>query len=104
MYSDYCIEKVLVVEYISTNGKVEKIKMNQKREKKIIKFYNSCKKHVKTIHKKCVKHSYEKIIYENNTWTSEKYKEKHETSLKKLYPQIKDFIKIYKISVAWPCN
>jgi len=103
MFYDYCIDKGIIIDYINESGKSKTMCINQKHEKKMMKQYNSCTKYVKKLEKKCEKYSYEKILYENMSWTSEKYQFKYETILRKWYPCIKEFIKVYKISVANPC-
>jgi hypothetical protein len=104
MFYDYCIHKAIIIDYIDQSGKSKTMCINQKQETKMMKQYNSCRKYVKQLEKKCEKYSYEKILYENMSWTSEKYQFKYETILRRWYPCIKEFIKVYKISVAKPCH
>ena len=56
------------------------------------------------MNKYTTKNTYKKMIYENNTWLQDTYQEKYETKLRKWFPHIKDFIQIYKASVAWGCK
>jgi hypothetical protein len=35
------------------------------------------------------------------TWVKEGYQQKYEERIRKWFPEIKDFIKIYKDSTAW---
>ena len=103
MVCDFYIEKSLVIDYISLKGQVCKIAMTTKREKGFIeKYVPGTSKYEKRLAKKIEKKTYIKMIYEKKTWSKDKYQQKYEAKIRKWFPEIKDFIKIYKDSVAWP--
>jgi hypothetical protein len=103
MCCDYYIEKSLVIDYISVKGQICKISLNIKKKKCYLNTkkykYNSVKYNEK-LYKKIAKKSYTKMIYEKNTWIKEKYQTKYEKKLKTTFPEIKEFIKIFKDNVA----
>ena len=104
MSSDYCIDETIFIEYLDNSGISKTMCIHQKHKNiKIKKKYDSCRKYVKYVSKKCKKYSYQKILYENMEWISEKCKLKYEKYLRKWYPETKDFIKVYKKSAARPC-
>jgi hypothetical protein len=103
MCCDFYIEKSLIIEYTSSNGKICKIARTTKREKGFIdKYVPGCNKYERRLKKKLAKNSYVKMIYEKKTWAKEGYQQKYEEKIRKWFPEIKDFIKIYKDSIAWP--
>ena len=102
MVCDFYIEKSLNIDYISLQGKICKISMITKREKGVInKYLPGSNKYEKKLMKKIAKKSYVKTIYEKKTWVKERYQKKYEERIRKWFPEIKDFIKIYKDSTAW---
>ena len=102
MVCDFYIEKSLIIDYISLKGKICKISMITKREKGYIdKYVPGCNKYEKKLLKKIAKNSYVKTIYEKNIWVKEGYQQKYEEKIRKWFPEIKNFIKIYKDSNAW---
>jgi len=103
MVCDYFIETSIVVEFYSIKGEMCKIVTNIKRKKGFLYKYNETSdKYVKKLQKKINKKCFEKNIYENNTWTKNNYQEKYESKLRKWFPKIDKFIKIYKDSISWP--
>jgi len=102
MSCDFYIEKSLIVEYTSLKGYICKIIISKERKKGYI---NNClqgsDKYIKKLDKKIAKFSYVKMIYEKKNWIKEKYIAKYEDKIKKWFPEIRDFIKIYKDSTAW---
>jgi hypothetical protein len=103
MVCDFYVEQCLVIEFISLNGNFCKIITNKKREKGFIdKYVPGSDKYEKKLVKKIEKFSYVKMIYEKKTWTKDEYQKKYEERIRKWFPEIKDFIKIYKDSIAWP--
>ena len=103
MTCDFYTETSLVIEYYNAKGEVGKIASHTKRKRGFIdKYVPSSDKFEKKLKKKVSKNSFIKMIYENTIWFKEGYQEKYETKLRRWFPQIKDFIKIYKASIAWP--
>jgi len=102
MGCDFYIEKSLIIDYISSKGQICKIAMTRKREKGFIdKYVPGSDKYEKKLLKKIAKKTYVKMIYEKKTWVKEGYQQKYEERIRKWFPEIKDFIKIYKDSTAW---
>jgi hypothetical protein len=102
MGCDFYIEKSLIIDYISVKGQVCKIAMTTKREKGYIdKYEPGSYKYEKRLEKKMEKNSYVKMIYEKKIWVKEGYQQKYESKIRKWFPEIKNFIKIYKDSIAW---
>lgn len=105
MGCDYLIETSIVIEYYSKNGEKCKIITHTKRKRGFIDKNNyKTKKIIKKMEKKMSKNCYTKIIYEDNTWIRDRYQEKYERKLKLWYPNIVNFIRIYKDSISWPVN
>ena len=103
MVCDFYIEKSLVIDYVSSKGQICKIAMTTKREKGFVdKYAPGCHKYERRLSKKMEKKTYVKIIYEKKTWCKEGYQKKYEERIRRWFPDIKDFIKIYKDSIAWP--
>jgi len=105
MGCDYYTEKSIIINYISSKGETCRIITNTKRERGFINKYEpNTDKFNKKMNKYTTKNTYKKMIYENNTWLQDTYQEKYETKFRKWFPHIKDFIQIYKASVAWGCK
>lgn len=101
MVCDYYIEKQLIIEYFSLKGHTCKIITNPKREKGYINTKYEGNMFLEKLEKKINKKTYIKMIYKHKTWIKDKYQKKYGEKLKKRFPEIKDFIKIYKDSIAW---
>jgi len=102
MCCDFYIEKSLVIEYVSLKGNICKIIINKETKKGYIhKYVKGSEKYTKKLGEKIAKLSYVKMIYEKKQWTKDKYITKYESKLKKRFPEIRDFIKIYKDATAW---
>lgn len=104
MGCDYLIETSIIIEYYSKNGEICKIVTNTKKKRGFIDKNYKTKKIIKKLEKKMSKNCYIKMIYEDNKWLKDRYEEKYETKLKRWYPVIDKFIKIYKDSISWPVN
>jgi hypothetical protein len=97
MSCDYYTESSIVIDYISFESKICKIVKTTKIERNFLqdkyKFNNEkYDKQIEEIEKKI----FTKIIYENGNWKKDTYQQKYEIWLKKKFPEIKSFIKIYK--------
>ena len=103
MVCDYYTETSIVIDYISIKGEICKIVTNTKRTRGFIdkKYQYNTDKYKKKLENYLENNSYIKMIYENKIWLHETYQNKYETKLRKWFPHIKDFIKIYKDSIAW---
>jgi len=103
MPCDYFIETSIIIEYYSVKNEICKIVTNTKRKKGFIdKHYSNNNKYIKNLKKQIEKKCFTKTIYENKKWTRDNYQEKYESKLKKWFPKIATFIKIYKDSISWP--
>jgi hypothetical protein len=98
------VQKSLVIEFISTYKQICTIKIDIKRKSGFINKKYTHDKYEKKLKNKLAKKSYIKMLYEKNSWIKDKYQRKYEINLKRQFPQIKEFIKIYKNSTAFPCN
>ena len=103
MPCDYFIETSIIIEYYSIKGEICKIVTNTKVKKGFLnKHYRNNNKYIKNLKKQIEKKCFTKNIYENNKWTRENYQEKYESKLRRWFPRIDTFIKIYKDSISWP--
>lgn len=105
MGCDYYTEKQLIINYISQKGQICTIITNTIRGKGYINVddydEDNDVEFLKRLEKKINKKTYIKIIYENKFWIKDKYQKKYEEKLRKKFPEIKEFIKIYRDSIAW---
>jgi hypothetical protein len=102
MTCDYFIETSIIIEYYSVKGERCKIVTNTKRKKGFVDKHYKNNKYVKKLTKQMEKKCFTKTIYDNKKWTKENYQEKYESKLRRWFPKIDTFIKIYKDSVSWP--
>jgi hypothetical protein len=102
MGCDYLIETSIIIEYYTKNGEICKIITNTKRKKGFIDKHYKNNKYLKKLTKQMENKCYIKTIYENKKWTKENYQEKYESTLRRWFPKIDTFIKIYKDSISWP--
>jgi len=108
MRCDYYTEKSLVIKYISVKGRICEIETDKIRQRGYLSILyfdyeteeEKYKKYIQELEKTIKKYIYIKPIYENKSWLRPRYSNKYET-LKKRFPEIRDFIKIYRKSDAW---
>jgi hypothetical protein len=114
MGCDYYINTELVIEYIDIIGRISFIRTNRDISKGYI--YNHSdydsdddqetahKKYKAAIDRKIKENTYNKILFENDTWIKESYQKKYEEQLKGEFKEIHKFKKIYKKVTAWERN
>jgi hypothetical protein len=103
MVCDYFIETCIIIDYYNVKGEICKMVTHVKRKKGFLhKQYSNFDKYVKKIEEKIGNTCYTKTIYDHNKWYKDNYQEKYESKLKKWFPKIATFIKIYKDSISWP--
>jgi hypothetical protein len=97
MSCDYYTESSIVIDYISFESKICKIVKTTKIERNFLhaNYKSDNEKYDKKI-EEIENYSTIKIIYSERTWKKDTYQEKYESWLKKKFPEIKSFIKIYK--------
>jgi hypothetical protein len=114
MGCDYYIQSEFVIEFIDKSGKISFIYTNRGLKKGYIFNYNdqdsdddeetAFQKYDQEIENKIRKNTYNKMLFEDNTWVKDSYRKKYEERFKRDFIQIKDFIKIYKKFTAWKRN
>ncbi len=114
MGCDYYIKTELVIEYVDIIGKISLISTNRSLEKGYV--YKapdydsdddqetSYKKYQVEIERRIKNNTYNKILFENDTWIKESYRKKYEEQLKKEFKEIHKFKKIHKKITAWEKN
>jgi len=98
MSCDYYTEKSVVIEYVSKDSKICKIVKTTKIERKFLdrdRYQPNTEKYIQKLEKK-LNGNPVKMIYENNEWTKETFQHRYHDKFKKMFPDIKTFIKIYK--------
>lgn len=97
MSCDYYTESAIVIDYISFESKICKIVKTTKIERHFLdKNYKLNNENYDKDIEEIEKISSIKIIYSEGTWKKETYQQKYESWLRKKFPEIKSFIKIYK--------
>ncbi len=93
MDCDYYTDKELVIIYIGKDGKISTTITNRTTERHYVQDSDNFNEELQKLIKK---YTYEKKIYENDTWIEETYKNKYLKKIKYLIPEIVKLIKIYK--------
>ena len=114
MGCDYYIQTEIVIEYVDIIGRISLIRTNRSLDKGYIHQYPDYdsdddqetlyKKYKVAITKKIEEYTYNKILFENDTWIKESYRKKYEQQLKSEFREIYKFKKIYKKVTAWERN
>ena len=111
MGCDYYIQTQLVIEYLDNLGRFSVIYTDRYIKKGYLfkcsdydsdniceTEYQKCKSEIE---QKIKENTYNKILFENNAWTKETYKNKFEQRLTKEFKEISNINKIYKKTTAW---
>lgn len=107
MPCDYYVEKSTVIEYKEETGAISVLVYNVRRTKGYLLSYSIHMKDRKNnnyknlLNKAIKKHTYIKILYDEEEWTKEKYKESYRIKLEKKNLDPNKVVKIYKDSIAW---
>ena len=91
MVCDYYVDTSLVIEYLSADNRLCKITTDYGNKKR----YLSNQK-LDDLNDKLKKHTYIKILYEQNSWIKDSYQKKYEKRLKRDFPLIHKLNKVYK--------
>jgi hypothetical protein len=113
MGCDYYVQTEVVVKFLDTKGNLDTVETQQEIESKYIGYVSDYDSDDDddTAHKKYeaqlakrMKESCEKdkVLYENSHWVKDSYQLRYEALLKANFPQIQQFIKVYKTTTAWP--
>jgi hypothetical protein len=114
MGCDYYIQTELVIEYVDMVGRISLIRTNCSLEKGYV--YQcpdydsdddqetSYKKYKAEIDKRIKQNTYNKILFDNDTWIKESYRKNYEDKFKREFKEIHKFKKIYKKVTAWERN
>lgn len=111
MKCHYYIQKELVFDYQSKNGKIYTIYTDRKIQKGFIFNYpdedsddDSVITNIKfrgELQRKIKENTYNKILFNNGKWSEESYKKKYEKSLNETCTDIFQLLKVYKKITAW---
>jgi hypothetical protein len=86
-----------VVDYVSKNGRIQKIIINKEQKKNT---YDMSKISVVGLEKYksnlISENNRKKIIFENNVWSSDTRRKKYSKKLVKQFPEINKFLKVYE--------
>jgi glyceraldehyde-3-phosphate dehydrogenase/erythrose-4-phosphate dehydrogenase len=98
MYCHYYLEKNLVVDYVSQNGRIGKLIINKEHKKNsydVLKIRDiGFEKYKDNL---VSENSKKKIIFENNIWSSDRRRKKYSKNLVKQFPEINRFLKVYEV-------
>ena len=111
MGCDYYIQTELVIEYKDNNGRINTIYTDRFIERGYIYGYKdedsdddeetAYKKYEAEIQQRIKENTFDKILFQNEEWNKDSYKNKYENNLIKTYSQIGKIIKVYKKKTAW---
>lgn len=106
MRCDYYIQKELVIEYQSKNGKINTIYTDRTFQKGFIfnypnevsddDIFTANEKYQIELERKIKENTYNKILFKNGKWLEESYKKKYENSIKETCKDILQLLKVYK--------
>jgi hypothetical protein len=113
MSCDYYIQTELIIEYLDKMGRTSFIYTNRNITKGYI-YSHPHDSRVKSesldlpyeseIRKRIRENTYKKVIFDNNNWTEELYKQKYEALISNEFNKIDNIIKIYEKLCAWERN
>jgi hypothetical protein len=107
MPCDYYIEKSTVIEYMRETGEISILVYNISRYKGYLLSYSvdikdrQNEKYKKLLDRAMKKHTYIKILYDEEGWANDKYKEKYRIKLEKKNLDPNRVVKIYKDYITW---
>lgn len=108
MPCDYYVEKSTVIEYKEEAGNISVLVYNVRRTKGYLLSYSIDMKDKKNenyknlLDKAIKKHTYIKILYDEEGWREDKYKDSYRIKLEKKNLDPTRVVKIYKDCTAWP--
>ena len=90
--------KNLVVDYVSKNGRIQKLIINKEQKKlSVISLEKYRSELIGENNKK-------KMFFENNVWSSDNRRKKYSKKLVKEFPEINRFLKVYEDTVVIEYN
>ena len=106
MECDYYIDKYLVIEYISENGRYCTLTTDLSRQKKYIRNKSQLdsgnefstgkpSSYQRKLERKIEKHTYRQIIFKKDEWANDKYKTEYTYRLKREFPYVYNLKKMY---------
>ena len=107
MTCDYYVEKSTVIEYMKETGEISILVYNIYKYKGYILSYSIDVKdrkdqnYKKLLDRAIKKHTYIKILYDEEGWTKDEYKEKYKIKLEKKNLDPNRVVKIYKDYTSW---
>ena len=107
MTCDYYVEKSTVIEYMKETGEISILVYNIYKYKGYILSYSIDVKdrkdqnYKKLLDRAIKKHTYIKILYDEEGWTKDEYKEKYKIKLEKKNLDPNRVVKIYKDYASW---
>lgn len=114
MGCDYYIQTELIIEYLDKMGRKSFIYTNRNTTKGYIYIdtYHDSDDETETldikyeseIRKRITENTYKKMIFDNNNWIEDIYKQKYEELLKREFNKLNDITKIYEKVNAWERN
>jgi hypothetical protein len=90
--------KNLVVDYVSKNGRIQKLIINKEQKKLSVISLEKYRSGLISENKR------KKMIFENNVWSSDNRRKKYSKKLVKEFPEIKKFLKVYEDTVVIEYN
>jgi hypothetical protein len=106
----FYVQNELVIDYKDKRGVIQSIYTNREIIKKYIDEPAYCdingsdctNQNFKCEIERIIKdNTYNIMLYENGTWLQKSYKNKYKTLLLKMFPEIIEFIKVYKKNTAY---
>lgn len=114
MRCDYSVQTELVIEYLDSIKRKCVIYTDRKLTKGYIVTYpdydsdddheTSQQKYNLEIERKIIENTYDKIIFDNDTWIKDSYKKKYQQRISREFKDIDIIKKIYKKNTAWKMN
>lgn len=98
MCAHYYLVKNLVVDYVSQNGRIQKLIINKEQKRLSIISLEQYRSGLISENNK------KKMFFENNVWSSDTRRRKYSKKLVKEFPEINRFLKVYEDTVVIEYN
>jgi hypothetical protein len=98
MCCHYYLVKNLVVDYVSQNGRIQKLIINKEQKKISVISLEKYRSGLISENKN------KKMFFENNVWSSDTRRKKYSKKLVKQFPEINKFLKVYEDTVVIEYN
>ena len=98
MCCHYYLVKNLVVDYVSQNGRIQKLIINKEQKRLSV---ISLEKYRSGL---ISENNNKKMFFENNVWSSDTRRKKYSKKLVKEFPEINRFLKVYEDTVVIEYN